>query len=241
MNTFLHERHGERLAEEALIGALLTDVACGRFPPADGGVTVVPQPSERDAGVLGFTAHAVIFTDADPDWVRQQLPPGDLAAPLNSAFLQKLAAATGRRAGSLDVLCVTESLEGQPPVELTPEPASTHSRVLRALNYRDEVKTWRADGGIVLIGRGVGGRLETAIEVHQDRRGQGLGKRLAMAARHLIPAQTTLWAQIAPANAASLRAFLAAGFVPVGAEVLLSADPHYRTTPAARNDATMEP
>ena len=28
-----------------------------------------------------------------------------------------------------------------------------------------------------------------------------------------------MWAQVAPGNAASLRAFLAAGFVPVGSEV----------------------
>jgi GNAT superfamily N-acetyltransferase len=219
----LHDRHGERLADEALIGALLTDVASGRFPPADGGVTIVPQPSERDAGVLGFTAHAVIFTDADPDWVLAQLRPGDLSAPLSPAFLDTLATATGRQAGSTDILCVAQALSGPPPIELTPEPESTHSRVLRALNYRDELQTWRAEGGMVLIGRGVAGRLETAVEVDQDRRGQGIGRRLAMAARHLVPPGTSLWAQVAIANAASVRAFLAAGFVPVGAEVLLAA------------------
>src|SRR5215469_9737931 len=218
-----HERHGERLALEAALGELLTDAASGRFPPADGGVTIMGQPSERDCGVLGFTAHAVIFTDADPDWVARHLPPGDLAAPLSAAFLQKLAVATGRRAGSLDMLCCATSLGGPPPLDLVPQPESNHSRVLRALNYRDEVRTWRADGGIVLIGRGVAGRLETAIEVDDDRRSRGLGRRLAVAARHLIPDGTVLWAQVAPANAASVRAFLSAGFTPVGAEVLLSA------------------
>ncbi|NUR85978.1 MAG: GNAT family N-acetyltransferase, partial [Nonomuraea sp.] len=30
-----------------------------------------------------------------------------------------------------------------------------------------------------------------------------------------------LWAQVAPGNAASVRAFLAAGYVPIGAEALL--------------------
>ncbi len=222
MSVFEHERHGTRLATEARLGELLTNAAAGRFPPADGDVTIMPQPSERDAGVLSFTAHAVIFTDADPDWVRSQLPPGDLAAPLSAAFLFALASATNRKSGSLDLLCVAESLPGEPPVELTPQPASNHSRVLRALNYRDEVQTWRADGGIVLLGRGVAGRLETAIEVAENRRGQGLGRRLAAAARHLAPPETDLWAQIAPGNAASVRAFLAAGFVPVGAEVLLA-------------------
>ena len=216
------DRHGERLAERAFLRNVLTDVAAGRFLPADGGVTIVPQPSERDCGVLGFTAHAVIFTDADPDWVRRQLPPGDLAAPVSATFLHKLALATNRRAGSLDILCCARSLDGPPPVELVPRPESTHSRVLRALNYRDEVQTWRADGGIVLIGRGVAGRLEAAIEVDEDRRGHGLGRRLAIAARHLVPEGTVLWAQVAPGNAASVRAFLAAGFTPVGAEVLLT-------------------
>lgn len=218
-----YERHGERLKPEFMLGELLTDVASGRFPPADGGVTVLPQPSERDCGVFGFTGHAVIFTDADPDWVIGQLPPGNLSAPLSSAFLQKLAVATNRRAGSIDVLSCARSLDGPPPIELVPEPESTHARVLRALNYRDEVQTWRADGGIVLIGRGVAGRLETAIEVDPQRRGEGLGRRLANAARHLIPDGAVLWAQVAPANAASVRAFLAAGFSPVGAEVLLAA------------------
>ena len=222
MSVFEHERHGTRLAAEARIGQLLTDAAAGHFPPADGGVTIMPQPSERDAGVLNFTAHAVIFTDADPEWVRAQLTAGDLAAPLSARFLHALATATNRKAGSLDLLCVAESLEGPPPLELTPQPASAHSRVLRALNYRDEVQTWRADGGIVLLGRGVAGRLETAIEVDEDRRGQGLGRQLAIAARHLAPPATDLWAQIAPGNAASVRTFLASGFRPVGAEVLLA-------------------
>lgn len=218
------ERHGERLAQEAFLSALLTDAACGRFPPADREVTIVPQPSERDAGVFGFTAHAVIFTDADPEWVRRQLPPENVSAPLGSEFLQKLAAATNRRSGSIDMLCYAMSLGGPPPLDLVPQPESTHSRVLRALNYRDEVRTWRADGGIVLIGRGVAGRLETAVEVDDDRRSRGLGRRLAIAARHLIPDGAVLWAQVPPANAASVRAFLSAGFTPVGAEVLFTSN-----------------
>ena len=218
------DRHGERLRYQATLGELLTDAASGRFPPADGGVTVLLQPSERDCGVLGFTAHAVIFTDADPEWVISQLRPGDLAGPLSSAFLQKLAIATNRRAGSIDMLCCARSLPGPPPVQLASQPESTHPRVIRALSYRDEVTAWNADGGLVLIGRGVAGRLETAIEVDPARQGQGLGRRLAAAARHLVPEGTLLWAQIAPANAASVRAFLAAGFTPVGAEVLLAAE-----------------
>lgn len=211
--------------------ALLLDAADGRFPPADGGVTVLAQPSPRDAGVLGFTAHAVVFADADPDWIAAQLKPGDLGAPLQPPFLQALCDRTGRVAGSIDMLCVAPNLDGDPLLDLTPldlgadldSPAGHHPRVERAFSYRDDVRAWQAEGGVVLLGRGVAGRWETAIEVDGDRRVRGLGRALAAAARHLVPAGEPLWAQVAPANAASVRAFLAAGFIPVGAEVLLAA------------------
>lgn len=216
-------------ARERLAG-LLRDAAAGRFPPADGGVTVLPQPSARDAGVFGLTAHAVVFADVDPDWVRAQLRPGDLGAPLQPPFLQALCARTGRVAGSIDMLCCAPSLPGEPPPGLTPVDLAGgvtghHPRVERAFSYRDDVHAWESDGGVVLLGRGVAGRWETAIEVDPDQRGRGLGRALAIAARHLVPAGETLWAQVAPANGASVRAFLAAGFIPVGAEILLAAGP----------------
>jgi GNAT superfamily N-acetyltransferase len=216
------------------LAGVLRDAAAGRFPPTDGGVTVLPQPSARDAGVFGFTAHAVVFADVDPEWVRAQLPPGDLGAPLQPPFLQALCEKTGRFAGSIDMLCYARHLDGEPPVPLTPVdlgagpgraggPSGHHPRVERAFSYRDDVRAWESDGGVVLLGRGVAGRWETAVEVDDDYRGRGLGRALATAARHLVPAGETLWAQVAPANAASVRAFLAAGFVPVGAEILLAA------------------
>ena len=211
----------EDLARPGPLVAVLDDAAAGRFPPADGGVTIVPPPSARDAGVIGFTAHAVIFIDADPGWVAAQLPAGDLSGPLTPAFVQALCVRTNRRAHSTDMLCVAAPLPGPPDIALTPEPDLAHPRIARALRYRDGVRAWRADGGVVLIGRGVAGRWETAVEVDPGRRGRGLGRALAAAARHLVPGGAPAWAQIAPANAASVRAFLAAGFKPVGAEAHL--------------------
>ncbi|HEY2553551.1 MAG TPA: GNAT family N-acetyltransferase [Streptosporangiaceae bacterium] len=210
---------------DARLGRLLADVTRGCFPPPDGSVTILPQPSLRDAGVIAFTAHAVIFTSADPDWVRAQLPPGDLAAPMQPRFLHALAERTGRTAHVTDMLTVAAPLPGPPKLNLMPvgarpgEPA--HPRVERALRYRDDVRVWQADGGVLLLGRGVAGRHEVAIEVDDGRRRAGLGRALAMAARHLLSDSAALWAQISPGNAASVRAFLAAGFVPVGAESLL--------------------
>ncbi|MYS16437.1 GNAT family N-acetyltransferase, partial [Streptomyces sp. SID4982] len=73
----------------------------------------------------------------------------------------------------------------------------------------------------LVLGRGLGGRVEVAVEVGEEARHRGLGRALATAARHL--AGEPVWAQVAPGNARSVRAFLAAGYRPVGAEVLLSA------------------
>ena len=95
-----------------------------------------------------------------------------------------------------------------------------HPRVERALLHRSGVRVWGTpDGaGLLTLGRGVAGRWEVSLEVDPACRGRGLGTALARAARSLV--NGPLWAQVAPANVASLRAFLAAGYRPVGAEVL---------------------
>jgi hypothetical protein len=161
--------------------------------------------------------------------VLAQLPPGDLSGPLSPSFLHILSRRLGMHAFSIDMLTCATDLPGKNArdlglTELTATATGAHPRVVRALRYRDEVRAWQAPGGVLMLGRGVAGRLEVAIEVDPANRGRGLGTQLATAARHLAPAEP-VWAQIAPANAASVRAFLAAGFRPVGAEALLSRVP----------------
>jgi GNAT superfamily N-acetyltransferase len=209
-------------AANQALAAILDAAAAGQFPPADGRVTILPQPSARDAGVIAFAGHSVIFAAADPAWVAGQLPAGDLGAALGPAFLQALAAHTGRIARGTDLLACAGALPGSPSIELSAEADPAHPRIVRALRYRDDVRAWRADGGVVLIGRGPGGRWEVAVEVDARQRGRGIGRALATAARQLVPGGAPLWAQIAPGNAASVRAFLAAGYDPVGAEALLT-------------------
>ena len=46
-----------------------------------------------------------------------------------------------------------------------------------------------------------------------------------MASRRLVPPGEAIFAQTSPGNAASLRALLAAGFVPLGSEVIFAAAP----------------
>jgi GNAT superfamily N-acetyltransferase len=219
----------DREAARDAVAALLANAASGRYPLPDGTVDVVAQPSGRDAGVISLTGYAMIFADVDPDWVRAQLPPGDLSGPLAASFLHSLSQRLGRQTHSVDMLTCAASLPGQPPqdlalTELMPAENASHPRIERALHYRDEVRAWQAPGGVLMIGRGIAGRFEVAIEVDPGHRSRGLGARLATAARHLVPVGAPLWAQIAPANAASVRAFLAAGYRPVGAEALLGLD-----------------
>jgi hypothetical protein len=211
-----------RTAARQALAAILDAAADGRYPPADGGVTILPQPSSRDAGVIAFTGHSVVFTDASHDWVAAQLPEDDVAAALSPKFLHALAARTSREAHQTDLLACGAAKPGPAPIELVPEPDPAHPRIARALRYRDEVCAWRATGGVVLLGRGPAGRWEVAIEIDAAHRGRGLGRALAAAARHLVPGGAPLWAQIAPGNAASVHAFLAAGYRPVGAEALLT-------------------
>jgi hypothetical protein len=203
------------------LGELLAAAARGHPPPADGGLSVLAQPSARDAGVIAFTAHNVVFADVDPDWVRARVPDGDLSVPLNPPFLRGLEERLDRLVNNIDMLTFAAALPGPPPLELTCVPDHDHPRACRARRHRDDVRVWTCPGGVLILGRGVAGRWEIAVEVARSRQGHGLGRLLARAGRHLVPAGGPLWGQISPGNAASVRAFLAAGFTPVGAEALL--------------------
>lgn len=58
-----------------------------------------------------------------------------------------------------------------------------------------------------------------------------LGAPLA-GARHPLPDDRPAWAQCAPGNAASLRALLGAGYLPVGSEVLLTSPRRPASSPS---------
>jgi len=101
-----------------------------------------------------------------------------------------------------------------------------HPRVRLALQHRREVEVYSdAEGrGLLALAWNVLGVRTVSVEVEPSWRGRGLGRRLALAARGLAPAAEPLFASISPGNAASLRAFLVAGYGPVGSEALLFAE-----------------
>jgi len=202
---------------------LLHDAAGGVFPPADGVVEVWPAPAGAVDAVLAFTAHHVVAAGVDPALVAARLPDGDLSAPMGPAFLGWLGARLGSPPGSLDVVLAAEGLGGTPPLELTPGiDLDRHKRVARAMHHRRDLEIWIGEQGVgvLVLGRGLAGRREVSFEVDPARRNRGLGRLLVAAARHLTPPGEPLFAQVAPGNVASLRVVAAAGFRPVGAEVL---------------------
>ena len=187
---------------------------------------MLPAPLGARAVVVGGTGWHVVAADVDPAWVAAEVAHDPLAAPLGARFLAALADRAGAEPGVLDAVLVAPPSSVVPEVGISLEemsdPGTTHPRIARARVHRTDVRVWTTpDGdGLVTIGRGVAGRWETSTEVEPAARGRGLGTALAAAVPALVPDGAPLWAQVAPANTASLRAFLAAGYRPVGAEVL---------------------
>ena len=164
--------------------------------------------------------------DVDPAWVAEQVAHDPLAAPLGARFLAPLAHRVGADPGVLDAVLVAPVAGGVPvtniPLREVSGSGTSHARVDRALLHRTDVRVWTTadDAAVLVLGRGRANRWEVGVEVAPQARGRGLGTALVAAAPSLVPDRAPLWAQVAPANTASLRAFLAAGYRPVGAEVL---------------------
>jgi GNAT superfamily N-acetyltransferase len=163
----------------------------------------------------------VVAAAVTPGWLSAHLRPGELSEAFTPPFLGALAAQTGRRVPAIDLVTLAPFRASGSEVRLEPVDVSDHPRVRRAHRYRTEVRVWTTPGAMIAIGRGLGGRWEVSMEVEPAYGNRGLGRALARAARALVPDGRPLWAQIAPGNAASVRAFLAAGYVPVGQEALL--------------------
>jgi len=205
------------------LGALLHAAAFGGFPLTDGTVELLPPPPGPAMAVVGLTGRYVIATSAPEPWVREHLPAGDLLAPMSPRFLVALGSKIARRDDGVDVLLAAPGLEGS--AQLQEVEREAHPRVVRANAHRQDVRVFEdASGAAVLItGRGLALRAEVAVEVEEEARGRGLARDALIEARRLVGPGKALFAQTAPGNAASLRAFLSAGFRPIGSEVLFFA------------------
>lgn len=202
---------------------ILEEAVRGRFPPADLDVEILAPPSGRADAVVAFSGHTVIAAAIDPDEVRAHRPDDDPGRPMSPTFLAWLGTRLGSEPGSLDVVLVAGERNASGTIPLVRRDGTDdHERVRRALLYRSEVEVYAdpEQSGVVIIGRGLAGRMEVSIEVDPSRRGGGIGSVLARSALRCVPHDEPLFAQVAPGNVASLRAFLRAGYRPICSEVL---------------------
>ena len=208
---------------------LLANAVQGSPPPVDLQTVLLGRPPGPTSAVLGFTGHHVVAADVDQNWLDANREVRDLGSVMRAPFLAALGAHIGARVGHLDAV-LAAAMAGQeqaigPSVELVEIDAAgdDHGRVRRALAYRSDVRAHRTpDGaGVVMLGRGLAGRWEIAFEVEPRARGRGLGVALACAGPSLAPPGEPVFAQVSPGNVASLRVLLAAGYRPIGSEVLL--------------------
>jgi RimJ/RimL family protein N-acetyltransferase len=208
------------------LAVLLDEAAHGRFPEPDGTVHVLPPLTGSLDALVSFTGTFALAAAVSQSEVDARVPRGEFSVPMSPGFVSWLCARIGARAATHDAVLVAIS-SGDGSADLVEAvDLSDHPRVQRALRYRSDVRTYAtADRrGVVVLGRGITRRWEIAFEVDETARGTGLGRALAAAGAALLPLGTPVWAQVAPGNAASLRAVVAAGFRPVGAEILFVRD-----------------
>jgi hypothetical protein len=202
---------------------MLADAARGSFPAFDGRVEVLPSPGPPVDALVAFTGHFVLAADVDALDVGARMPADELRVPFSPAALMWLAGRLRLEPLTHDALLVSIGDGAGAPPWLHRDDDFAHPRVDEAAHFRTIESVWTDDvGSLVIIGRGLCGRMEVGYEVPSGERGNGLGRKLVGAALGLVSRGEPLWAQVAPGNAASMRSTLAAGFVPVGAEVLFA-------------------
>lgn len=203
---------------------VLTGAAAGRFPPADDEVVFTPGlDGFAVAGVFAFTAHFVVAADVDAREGRERLDGLGLSGPSSVGFVDWLATEVGRAPATHDIVFAGHGGPDEESVDLVETVEfGDHPRVRRATSHRSDTRVFTdPDGrGVLVVGRGVCGRWEAAFEVDEGARNRGLGRQLVAGARSRIPAGEPLFVQVAPGNAASVRAVSAAGYSPIGAEIL---------------------
>lgn len=196
-----------------LLDHLLT-AARGTFPHADGRITVLPPLRDGTEAVVCFTGHAYVATRLTERDL-QQLGADGLGGARSPRVV--LAMAAGGSVGTEDLTTVAFGLGGGTlprRVDLDDHPRVQHARAVR-----NDVRVFGNDEGLVTVSRGLADRVEIGVEVFTP--GRGDGKHLISEATRLVPAGTAAFAAVSPGNTRSVRAFLAAGFTPLGSEVIV--------------------
>jgi hypothetical protein len=206
------------------LAAVLLGAAGGRFPAPDGAFEILLPVDGLAAALVAFTGRTFLAADLDEAEALAHLPGNGLGAPMHPAFIAWLGERLGASCYAPDIVLSAFRAESPGSIALVERPDMlSHPRAAMAQRFRRQVRAYAdEDGkGLLTVGHGLCGRVEVSVEVGVFEQNRGLGRRLAYAARTLAPEGEPVFAEVSPGNAASLRAFLAAGYVPIGSEVLL--------------------
>jgi hypothetical protein len=191
--------------------ALLLDAARDVFPVVDGHAVLVPPLHGGLEAVVSFTGHAVLATSLQLDALA---PLDGFGAALQPSVLSRMAGPDGE----VGVIDVTLAAFGRGGGALAARSdLDDHPRVRHARSWRADVRVFGDDRGLITLSHGLAGRTELSVEASAP----GLGRSLIHDALALVSASKPVFAAVAPGNARSLRAFLAAGFRPIASEVLI--------------------
>ncbi len=201
------------------LATLIVDAAAGRFPPVDGGWHRVPLWRPGLEAVFAFTGHAVFAVqDTVSEDALAALGADGFGGAHHPALLTAIAG-PGAWIDSLDLVLARTAPGGASALVERPD-LRTHPRTQHADQVRD-VRTVLGygdpdDSTVAILSQGIAGLTELSFELDPARRGRGHGHRLVQDACNAVPAGDLIVAGVAPGNAASLRALLAAGFTPIG-------------------------
>jgi hypothetical protein len=222
------------VSSEHPLARLITAAAAGQFPDPDGSWQRVPPWRPGLEAILAFTGHAVFAVRPDiPGELLVSLGADGFGGAHDPRLISALAGADGW-IDCLDMLLASRGT-GRPdtPPQLVDRPdLAAHPRARFAAGVRDEARVLGypdpARSALATLSRGLAGLTELSFELEPARRGQRAGPALVSAALTAVPAGQLTVAAAAPGNAASIRALLAAGFVPLGSVQLFrrgAADP----------------
>jgi hypothetical protein len=204
------------------LARLITAAAAGQFPDPDGGWQRLPPWRPGLEAVISFTGHAVFAVGPDiPDERLRSLGADGFGGAHDPRLISALAGPDGW-IDCLDLLLAGRGsgLPGAAPRLVSRPDLAGHPRARFAAGIRDQARLLGypdpARSALVTLSRGLAGLTELSFELEPARRGQRAGPGLVRAALTAVPAGQLTVAAAAPGNAASVRALLAAGFVPLG-------------------------